>query len=137
MNRGPATGSRTHVVPAMNVAANEWGDGDALKVPDWIMVLAESCDASSRAKVAARLGYSAGVVSQVLNNTYKGDLGRVEGVVRGALLAEKVMCPVVDEISRDVCLENQKRNPPFTSAMRARLYRACRDGCPHFIKGQR
>lgn len=136
MRRGPQTGAQAHVVPAVNVAVEAWGQGQASSVPDWVMSLAEACDASSRSKVAARLGYSAGVVSQVLNGTYKGDLGRVEGVVKGALLAQTVMCPVVDEIARDVCLDNQKRTPPFTSAMRARLYRACRGGCPHY-RGQK
>lgn len=132
MKRGPATGSLSHVVPAIDIVTEVWGGGLPARVPDWVMILAETCDATSRAKVAARLGYSPGVVSQVLNGSYKGDLARVEGVVRGALLAETVMCPVVDEIARDVCLENQKRTPPFTSAMRARLYRACRGGCPHY-----
>lgn len=132
MNRGPAKQSAAHVVPAVTIATEAWGGGDAARVPDWVMIMAETCDASSRAKVASRLGYSPGVVSQVLNGTYRGDLNRVAGVIRGALLAETVMCPVVDEIARDVCLENQKRTPPFTSAMRARLYRACRDGCPHY-----
>ena len=132
MRRGPSSGAQGHVVPAVEVAVAAWGAGVAAAVPDWVVILAESCDATSRARVAARLGYSAGVVSQVLNKSYKGDLARVEGVVRGALLAETVMCPVVDEIARDVCLENQKRTPPFTSAMRARLYRACRGGCPNY-----
>ena len=133
MKRGPATGTASKDADrVVAVATKEWGNGDAARVPDWVMVLAETCDAQSLRKVADRLGYSASVLSRVLNGKYDGDLERVADKVRGALMGEKVMCPVVDEIARDQCLDHQRHGPPFTSSMRAKLYRACRNGCPHY-----
>ncbi len=133
MKRGFAKGSGRNVVPAVNTATAAWGDGDASRIPDWVLSLAEACDAATRSEIARRLNYSPSVISQLLNGTYNGDLDRVAGVIRGALMAETVQCPVCDEIRRDVCLDHQKKSvPPLASAMRARLYRACRSGCPHY-----
>ncbi|MEQ1673200.1 MAG: transcriptional regulator, partial [Hyphomicrobium sp.] len=109
MKRGPAIGSASKDADrVVAVATKEWGGGDATRVPDWVLVLAETCDAQSLRKVADRLGYSASVLSRVLNGKYDGDIERVAEKVRGALLGQTVMCPVVDEIARDRCLDNQK-----------------------------
>lgn len=119
-------------VPAVEIVIKEWGGGDAARVPDWVMILAETVDLKGTRKTAERIGYSASVISRVINGKYDGNMERVAGIVRGAMLGETVMCPVSGEIARDVCLDNQKRGKPFTSSLRARLYRACRDGCPHY-----
>lgn len=106
-----------------------WGDPP----PDWIVALAESCDAETQTAVAARLGYSSTVVSLALSNRYdKGDIVRLEAIVRGALMAEAVLCPVMGaEISRDVC-QNWQRRPFSTASSNAvRMYQGCRSGCPH------
>ncbi|MBF0249931.1 MAG: transcriptional regulator [Alphaproteobacteria bacterium] len=109
-----------------------WGD----PLPDWIQVLAEECDATSQAKVGPRLGYKgAGVVCAVINNNYPGDLARVEDAVRGALMNATVECPVDGEITKDLCIRNQKTKLATTSNRRIRLYRACRGGCQHFKYG--
>ncbi|MCB1520659.1 MAG: helix-turn-helix transcriptional regulator [Hyphomicrobiaceae bacterium] len=132
MKRGFAKGSGRNVVSATATVVDTWGGGDAQRVPDWMLVLAEACDALTRAKVAQRLSYSPSVISQLLNGSYKGDLERAADVIRGALMAATVQCPICDEIPRDVCLDHQKKSvPPFASSMRARLYRAC-PTCPNF-----
>lgn len=99
--------------------------------PDWLQILADECQASSQAKVAKRLGYSAATVSLVLKGTYSGDLQKVEQAVRGALMRQTVACPVLGDIPAQDCLGHQKA--PFSTASpeRVRLYRACRSGCPH------
>lgn len=106
-----------------------WGEA----VPDWIIALAEACAADTQAAVGKRLGYSGSTISLVLSNGYQlGDITRVEQVVRGALMAEEVLCPVLStEIGRDVCQTWQKRPFSTASANAVRMYQGCRSGCPH------
>lgn len=106
-----------------------WGD-DA---PEWVITLAEACNHETQAAVGRRIGYSPAVVSSVLSNSYGlGDIARVEGVVRGALMAETVVCPVMNtEIGRDVCHGWQKRPFSTASANAVRMYQGCRSGCPN------
>jgi len=99
--------------------------------PDWVRVLAEEAARSSMGAVAKRIGYSTGVVSAVIANKYKGDLGAVEARVRGALLSEEVECPVLGAVRKDRCADEQKKNFAGTSAIRTRVYNACRSGCVH------
>jgi hypothetical protein len=124
MKRGPASGrTRTDFVAR---ARDSWGE-----VPDHILVLAEEATRTSAAAAAARIGYSAAVISDVIGNKYRGDMARVAESIRGALMGAVVACPVLGEIGRDRCLQEQKRPYSPTSSLRARLYRACRSGCPH------
>lgn len=105
-----------------------WGE----PLPDWIIALAEACNATTQSAVGKRIGYSGSTVSQVLSDTYRnGDMVRIESVVRGALMAETVHCPILQDIGRDICLGWQKR--PFSTANSnaVRMYQACRNGCPH------
>lgn len=115
-------------VTASEKAAAAWA-GAAM--PDWVRVLAEEAGRSSMGAVARRIGYSTGVVSAVIANKYKGDLGSVEARVRGALLSEEVECPVLGAVRKDRCVDEQKKNFTGTSALRTRLFNACRGGCVH------
>jgi hypothetical protein len=108
-------------------AAKAWKNA----CPDWILVLAEKCEASSQNKVAKEIGYSAAVVSTVLSATYKGDLITVEKAVRGAFMAETVYCPVLGEMASNACLEHQNRPFASSNSLRVRLYKACRSGCTY------
>lgn len=112
-----------------NIARAEiaWGE----TMPDWVHVLAEACNMESQAAVAKRIGYSGSTVNQVLANTYAGDLDRLEQIVRGALMAETVICPRLGETSRDVCLGWQRRPFSTASSNAVAMYQACRSGCPH------
>jgi len=116
----------------MKTAAQEkaiaaWGDN----APAWILALANECDNTSQKKTADRIGYSAAVVNTVLGRTYKGDFNAVEKAVKGALQAEKVMCPVAGELPGHRCQEYQRQTFSATNSMRVKLYQACRNGCPH------
>ena len=110
-------------------ARTAWGDPP----PDWIVALAEACNAETQTAVGKKIGYAGSTISQVLSDTYKGgDMVRFEQVVRGALMAETVTCPVMNsEIGRDVCLGWQKRPFSTASANAVRMYHGCRKGCPH------
>lgn len=105
-----------------------WGEPP----PDWIIALAEACNAETQSAVGKKIGYSGSTISQVLSDTYRnGDMARIEQLVRGAFMAETVHCPVAQEIGRDVCLGWQKRPFSTASANAVRMYQACRDNCPH------
>lgn len=106
-----------------------WGDD----CPDWVLIMAETADASSQGKVGARLGYKSGsVISSVIAKTYPGDMGMVEERVRGELMSATVHCPATGEISLAVCLDNQShaQKGNRTSAFRARMVKACKE-CPN------
>ncbi len=116
-----------NISPAITRAKNAWNDD----LPEWVSELAEACDKSSQNKVGKQINYSGAVVSLVLNRSYTGDLVTVEKAVRGALMKETVSCPVLHELPKHECLANQKK--PFSSANSVviRLYKACRNDCPH------
>lgn len=111
-----------------NVArANEcWGTP-----PDWVLVLAEACNMESQTAVGRRISYGGSSISQVLSNTWRGDMDRFEQVVRGALMAETVICPRLGETSRNVCQQWQRRPFSTASSNAVAMYQACRSGCPH------
>lgn len=99
--------------------------------PDWVLELAMEAVRTTATKAAKRIGYSPAVLSAVFANKYKGSLKVVEARVRGALMGLTVNCPVVGEIGRDRCLNEQRMGMTGASSVRARLYRACRGGCEH------
>ncbi len=128
MNRGPQPGSRAGKTDMVVKAKAAW-----LDCPDWVIALAEACNSQTQVAVASRLGVSSGLISGVIGGTYGqkgGDLGRIEALVRGAYMGATVLCPVLSEIGRDRCLEEQKQPFRATSAMRAQLYHACQK-CQH------
>lgn len=104
-------------------------------VPLWVRRLAEEADRVGQAAAGRQLGYSASTVSQIISNTYRGDLPRVEQMVLGAFMAATVDCPVKGEMARNVCLRWQDKPFAITSADRTRMYHACRAGCPHSKHG--
>lgn len=103
--------------------------------PDWVKRLAREADDTGQPATAKRIDYSVSTVSQIISNSYRGDLPRVEEMVRGALMSATVECPVLGEIGRNRCLREQDEPFRATSAYRAQLYHACRSGCPHSKHG--
>lgn len=104
-----------------------WG----AELPDWVRELAREATRTTATAAAKRLGYCLAVLSHVFARNYRGDISRVEAKVRGALMNETVVCPILGEIGRDHCLDQQKMGRTGASSIRAKLYRACRNGCPH------
>ncbi|MCC3246179.1 transcriptional regulator [Methylocystis sp. WRRC1] len=103
--------------------------GDAL--PDWVEELAKYASQTSGVQAAKRIGYSSSVVTSICRGKYAGDIASVEGSVRGALMGAMVICPVLGEIGRDQCLQEQGKKFVGSSAARTALYHECRNGCPH------
>lgn len=99
--------------------------------PDWIVALAEACSKSTQSAVARKVGYSAPTISAVLGNAYKGNMAKVEEAVRWQLIGETVACPHLGTIRKTECQEWQGKPYAATSSLRASMFRACRDGCPH------
>ncbi|WP_425087017.1 transcriptional regulator [Stappia sp.] len=119
-------------IPMIDKAGNAWAGSP----PDWIAELASLADRDGLSGAGKRIGYSPAVVSQVINARYPGDLEKVEERVRGALMGLSVDCPVLGDLSRNQCLDWQKKPYASTSAHRVRMFRACRSGCPHSrVKG--
>ncbi|WP_082167651.1 transcriptional regulator [Methylobacterium aquaticum] len=112
---------------ALERAAAAWGEA----MPDEVRELAAYVDRNTGAAAAKTIGYSGAVVSNMLNARYTGDHEAVFAKIRGALMGEVVVCPVLGEIGRHRCLSEQKMPFATSNAARARVYRACRTGCPH------
>lgn len=98
---------------------------------DWINELSAACGRLGQKEVARRVGYSSAVISQVLNGKYPGDIDRVQAQVEGVLMKRVVDCPMLGEITRDVCRGHQRRKFSATNPMRVQMFRACRNNCPH------
>lgn len=131
MNRGPTPGTRAVASDFRSRVIDAWG----ASAPDWIFALAAEAQRTTASAVAARIGYSPSVVSQVFSASYRGDLGKVEAKVRGALMGSTVECPVLGEIGLDRCRDEQARGFSATNATRAQLRRACKT-CPHRSSNQ-
>jgi hypothetical protein len=107
----------------VTLAKSCWGDA----APEWIISLAEACDAahSSQAAVSRRLGVSGAMINQALRNCYAGRMDKLETRVRGELMNERVGCPVLGDITKRKCLDEQSRPYAATNAVRVELRRAC------------
>jgi hypothetical protein len=105
-----------------------WGG----RAPEWVRVLAREAARVGQKKTGHAIGYSAATVSMVLRNCYGGDLEKVAAAVTGYLMPVSVECRALGTIDTARCLREQSM--PFESydPFRVRLYRACRNGCPHF-----
>lgn len=126
MNRGPAKHSRVAAGSFVDKAEAAWGN-----VPDWLYELCRLADEVGLTGTEKRLGsYSRSAISTVISRKYQGDYGRVEEMVRGALMDATVDCPVLGEIGRDRCLKEQKEPFRPTSRHRAQLFHACKI-CPN------
>lgn len=117
---------------ALDKATTAWGP----TMPDEVRELALYVDRNTGAAAAKAIGYSPAVVSNMLAARYPGDLDAVFAKIRGALMGEVVICPVLGEVGRHRCLSEQRMPFATSNSARARVYRACRSGCPHSrIKG--
>lgn len=109
---------------ALDVVEEHYGD-DA---PEWVLALAEECVRTSNGKTAKLLGYSAGLISNVLRNKYKASTASIEQAIRGVLMKETITCPVIGELDKAKCLRWRKlaklNNP--ANSLHIRMNRACR-----------
>lgn len=112
---------------AMDKARVAWG----ANMPDWIKALAEACDEAGLRKTAAKLDVSPAMASLAINRK-RTDLSFIKYPVEKILMITMVACPVIGVMGRHECLREQTK--PYSSAnpLRVQLYRACRNGCPHY-----
>jgi hypothetical protein len=112
---------------ALEKAREAWGPA----LPNWVEALAIECDRTSQGKTAARIGRSGSLVSNVLGKKYPGDMAAVEETVRGALMGETLMCPVMGEINKKTCRDWRGRSGTFSArnTRAVQMYRAC-NRCP-------
>lgn len=107
----------------IDIARASWG----VPAPDWIEVLAGKCAEMTQRQVAARIGYSGGMVSQLLRNRYRGNLDAIEEAVRGAWMGATVTCPVMGTLASDACQEWRRKSKVTvpSNRFRIRMQRAC------------
>jgi len=101
---------------------------------NWFIALENACTNQSQASVAAQCGFSATALNQVLKNSYKGSINNIQEKVEGALLNHQVNCPVLDNITTDLCARYRREGFLPTNPMRVQLYSACQH-CQHNPKG--
>jgi hypothetical protein len=116
-----------------DIAVSAWGDTP----PDWIIALADACNASSQNQVAKKIGRSAALISTVLRCKYEGDMAAVEDRIRGALMRQTTDCPALGEIELHVCHDWRVRSRRFAgnNALNVTMYRACAR-CPRNRKAE-
>lgn len=99
--------------------------------PEWVIVLAEVCDRIGQSACAKKLKRSSTIISQAISNTYPSPLTELEQRVRGELMNESVACPVLGEITKRRCCDEQQKNADAPrNAMRVELRRTC-PRCPN------
>lgn len=118
-------------VGPMARAEAAWGEA----LPEWVADLARECHVASQNKVAARMEFSAAVISQVLANKYPGDLAGVEEVFNGVFNNATVTCPALGTLPSHQCRQwrEKARNFVGINSQRVQMYRACH-GCARFKK---
>ncbi|MFM9902162.1 MAG: hypothetical protein ACKVOT_14215 [Polaromonas sp.] len=80
----------------------------------------------SQTKVAEALSVTGPVVSMLLADKYPGSVEQMAQRIRGEFMAETVLCPVMGNLSKRSCLDNQALPQAFTNPVRAALGRACK-----------
>ena len=98
---------------------------------NWLQVLKDEVAKQGMRSVAEKLGVSKATVSQVVNDKYKASTHVIQQRVEGVFMASTVICPILDEIPLNQCLEHQSRKFAATNHVRVALYKACRNGCPN------
>jgi hypothetical protein len=103
------------------------------KLPDDVMLALRAAVARDGLKsVAFQLRRSKSTVSGVLSGSYPASTAAIEQRVRGALMNKKIDCPVLGEIPPGQCQDEQCKPFAATNPQRVAVYKACRNGCPHF-----
>ncbi|MCC5966160.1 MAG: hypothetical protein JJU24_08480 [Natronohydrobacter sp.] len=104
--------------------------------PEWVAQLALRCAATSQNRVAAAMGLSASLISQVLRNKYPGDLQRIEELFRGHFMDATLTCPELGVMPLHACHDWMAKARGYSNSNhhRVRMFRACQR-CPRFSKG--
>lgn len=105
-------------------------------LPEWVLRLAEACDAHGVRGTAAKLKVSPALLSLAINHKHHSDYAFAEQRTRAMLMAEILECPALGLIRAAQCREEQ--NIAFTSVnpLAVAVYRACRNGCRHYPKNR-
>lgn len=111
---------------ATSKAVAAWGRD----MPYWVRALAEACDASGLRVTAAKMEVSPASISLAIRRE-RANLDWIRGKVERRLMVSIVACPVLGVVGKADCLREQSATCG-ASPMQAWLYRACRNGCPHF-----
>ena len=87
-------------------ATEAWGE----TMPEWVRAVAEACEKETQAAVGKRFGYSGSTVNQLLSNTYRGDIGRVDAQAEEQTFSKikEILEKSIDELPNE--LQDLKRS---------------------------
>ncbi|EGU34782.1 transcriptional regulator [Vibrio scophthalmi] len=100
----------------------------------WLEALQTRANLVPLTVIAKEVGYSKSTISRVLNGSYGGDIEAVKHAVQDAYLFKKVECPLLGEIERKQCEQNQNRPFAATNPMRVQLHHTCKS-CTYRTQG--
>lgn len=111
----------------LEIARAAWGEA----LPDWVEALAVECGATSQNRVAARMGRSAGLISQVLHAKYPAGSSAIEERFRSVFQLARVDCPALGTLPAHECQDWRAKARSFATGnpLRVRMFRAC-TACP-------
>ena len=94
------------------------------------MLVAQVERFGSQVKVAEELHVTPAVISTLLKDKYPGSVEQMAERIRGQFMGSTVVCPVMGNLNKRDCLDNQALPQAFTNPVRAALGRACKS-CSH------
>ncbi len=109
--------------PASNLARARLAWGNDL--PQWVRILASHCDATNQRIVGEQLKKSGGYVSRILSAKYTGSYEEAEKLVRAALAAEDVACPIWGSIPLKSCMSLRRPKARATNSYERLHARSC------------
>lgn len=111
------------------MASNKTPTAKALP-EDAMEALKEMKKHASQAEIARRLGKSDSTISNALKGRYIGNVDALAERIRGELLNQKVVCPILGEITSRICQDERKKPLHTANPVRVQLWRACKT-CPN------
>jgi len=97
---------------------------------EWVQVLRDAVDETSKQAVADALECSRAMVHQLMTGRYSSPVEKWRTKVMAELARDRVQCPVLGPISTEKCRETRDRDFAATSPMRVELHRTC-PSCPN------
>ena len=98
---------------------------------DSMALLQDAVKSFGQAAVARAIGYSPSAVNQALKGTYGGRLDNLLRKVKEVYGDDRVVCPILGDISLSKCADERRRPFGISNPQRTRLWQACRTCAAH------
>lgn len=101
---------------------------------DLLQLLKQKTAELGQSNVARALSYSSAAISQILSGTYRGDSTNILQKVREMYGGISVQCPILDQITLELCANQRRKDFAATNPQRVKLYQSCKK-CQLWQKG--